>query len=145
VSDLAVSWVAVAPSAWRRRLRCGAIAAVGAVTVATVAVRLTGSGTLAAVVAAGFALLLVGVFARIDSFARDDRAWSLTADGRIVVRGDDATCRDAAIVYVSPFLIVLRAGWRSLEIWRDATPIPAFRRLSVAARWHVPRDSGAAG
>jgi hypothetical protein len=47
--------------------------------------------------------------------------------------------RDAAVIFASPAFVVLGAGRRSLEIWRDATPIPAFRRLSVAARWRVQR------
>jgi hypothetical protein len=46
---------------------------------------------------------------------------------------------DAAAVFVSPRFIVLRAGGGTLEIWRDATPIEAFRRLSVAVRWQARR------
>jgi len=53
---------------------------------------------------------------------------------------DGRVSNGVAADFVSSFLIVLRDGRRTLEVWRDATPPAAFRRLSVALRWRVVRN-----
>jgi hypothetical protein len=59
------------------------------------------------------------------------------ADGTIQWRSDPDRGAPIALepVYVGAHWVVLRAGRLRLAIWRDALPLAAFRRLSVAARW----------
>lgn len=142
MSDLAVRWVAVAPSAWQRRLRCFAFALSAGVLASLPVVHLFDSP--AGALAAG-AVALLGVAAVMGLRAPQPArfAWSVASNGDIAVRYDDRVFRDAVVVFVSPAFIVLRVGRRSLEIWRDATPIEAFRRLSVALRWRARRGAGA--
>jgi hypothetical protein len=68
----------------------------------------------------------------------DNRHWSIDRDGRALVRQADVVV-EATVLFSSSFLIVLRHGKQTLEVWRDATPPTAFRRLAVAARWRIAR------
>jgi hypothetical protein len=61
----------------------------------------------------------------------------------VFVRWDHSqAATDASADFVCSFLIVLRHETRKLAIWRDATPVRAFRRLSIAVRWRVQRLPG---
>jgi len=71
--------------------------------------------------------------------------WRISGSGRVLVRWNGAEpAVDASPTFISSFLIVLRQGRRTLEIWRDAAPPQAFRRLNVAVRWraHNPALAG---
>jgi hypothetical protein len=140
VSNLAVSWVAVAPSAWRRRLRCVALALAPSSLIASTLVLASGSDLFAG--CAGAVAALAGAAL---AWAWSDRpgtsVWSIGSDGCIAIRRQDEICRGAAVVFASPMFVVLRADRRTLEIWRDVTPVPAFRRLSVAVRWCTARTT----
>ena len=71
-----------------------------------------------------------------------ERSWSVGPDGRVWVWWDaSAIPREASAVFISPYLVVLGQGRRKLQIWRDAAPATAFRRLSAAARWRVRQGS----
>ena len=71
-----------------------------------------------------------------------ERSWSVGPDGRVWVWWDAAaTPREANAAFVSTYLIVLGQDRRRLQIWRDAAPETAFRRLSAAVRWGARPDS----
>jgi len=142
VSDISVSWLAVSRSSWRQRLQVVALALTAAVATAVVLVLWLGSEPVATIGGAGAACLATLTARRA---VRPQRAgdWCIRADGGISIRwdGDDQVVNGVAADYVSSFLIVLRDGRRTLEVWRDATPSAAFRRLSVALRWRVARNA----
>jgi hypothetical protein len=68
-------------------------------------------------------------------------------DGCVSVRWDRSAdvSTQVGAVFVSSFLIVLREGRRSLEVWCDAAPAEEFRRLAVALRWRTTRDKSVVG
>jgi len=140
VSDIATNWIAVSRSAWRQRLRLGALALTAGVAAAVLLVHLSGSRAFAALGGA-CAICAAALLGRARGAPECERSWRIGRDGRVSVRWDrsGADRSEASAVFVSSFLIVLRHDRRSLEIWRDATPATAFRRLAVAARWRVER------
>ena len=141
MSELAVRWVAVAPSVRQRRLRNLAIAITAGVLAALLVVHV--SGAIAGALWAGltFSLGAAAALVRRPPRPADERQWSIAADGRVAVRLGDQMWPDVPPVFVSSAFIVLRTGRRTLEIWCEATPIEAFRRLSVAVRWPARRPT----
>ena len=104
-----------------------------------------GSPTAAALVAG--AATCAAVVAGRGLAERQPRAdWCVRADGSVWVQWESGGGHSDRVtaVFVSSGLIVLRDGARTLEVWRDATPAPAFRRLSVAIRWYVGREKSVA-
>jgi len=142
VSDISISWLAVSRSAWRQRLRVAALALAVGVVAALILVLLLDSEPLA--LAGGGCALLAALSLRSRGvLAGHD--WRISAFGRVLIRWNGAEpAVDATPTFISSFLIVLRQGRRTLEIWRDAAPPQAFRRLSVAVRWcaHNPGLAG---
>jgi len=140
VSDLSVSWLGVSRSAWRQRLEVGALALTAGVATALTLVVWLSSEPIATIGGAG-AMLLATLTGR--RLLRPQRGghWSVRADGVVAIWWDEGrqVSNGVAVAFVSSFLIVLRDGRRTLEVWRDATPPVAFRRLSVALRWRVAR------
>jgi len=126
------------------RLRLAALVLSSGVGAALIVALWLGSETTAALagVAAMGAAALAG---RKVAVRQPTASWCVRGDGRVSVRwGRRAACSDGvSAVFVSSGLIVLRDGMRTLEVWRDATPSKAFRRLSVAIRWHVGRPEPA--
>jgi len=142
VSDLSVSWIAVSRSAWRQRLKVAALAVSVGVVAALILVLLLDSQPLA-LAGGGCALLAALSLRPRDPLAGHD--WRISGSGRVLIRWNGAEpAVDATPAFISSFLIVLRQGRRTLEIWRDAAPPQAFRRLSVAVRWcaHYPALAG---
>jgi hypothetical protein len=140
VSDISVSWLAVSRSAWRQRLLQGALGLTAGVAAALPLVLWLGSEAVAAI-GGGGATCVGALVGRNLISAKSAGSWCLRHDGSVSIRWARATeaVDGASAVLVSSFLIVLRHGARTLEVWRDATPSTAFRRLSVAVRWHVAR------
>jgi len=142
VSDLSVSWIAVSRSAWRQRLEVAARALTVGVVAALVLVLLFDSELLA--LTGGGCALLAALWRR-SRVRLASHEWRISGSGRVLLRWNGAEpAVDASPTFVSSFLIVLRQGRRTLEIWRDAAPPQAFRRLSVAVRWcaHNPALAG---
>jgi hypothetical protein len=141
VSDISVNWIAVARSAWRRRLQWAALTLTAGVATTCLLVLVLASPEMAltgGLLAMSFgALAMHWIPERITA-----HAWCINPDGGVSIRwaaGAEPTGEvDAA--FVSSFLVVLRQGRRTLQVWRDATPAPAFRRLAVAVRWRVVRE-----
>jgi len=73
-------------------------------------------------------------------------ALHVDGDGAIWGRtdGDAAPGLRLLPAFVGSGLITLRSGRRQFVVWRDALPVPEFRRLCVHARWHVERADPAA-
>jgi len=140
VSDISTHWIAASRSAWRQRLRLAALALTAGVVAAVLLVLLSGSEAFAAMGGA-CAMCVAALLGRASRAPKNDRSWRVRPDGRVSVRWDSSgtDSSEASAVFVSSFLIVLRRDRRSLEVWRDATPATAFRRLAVAARWRVER------
>jgi hypothetical protein len=147
VSDLAVSWVALAPSAWQRWLRRGALALSSAVIILLLVVHGADAPRVVAAAAAGLLFLAAVAWfvsrAKRGAGQRDAAEWRIDGDGHVSIRAAGQDGRAASVIFASPIVVVLRAGRRNVEIWRDAAPAVAFRRLSVAARWSLPRTGGA--
>jgi len=140
VSDISVSWLAVSRSAWRQRLKVAALTLTAGVATALALVLCLGSEAVATIGGAGAACLAM-LTARRAAPRQPAAQWCVRADGGISIRwGDGQLSHGVVASYVSSFLIVLRDGRRTLEVWRDATPPAAFRRLSVALRWRVVRN-----
>jgi hypothetical protein len=138
VSEISVSWIVVCRSAWRQRLHAAALGLSAGVVVAMLLVLATENGIVAA--AGGALALLVGTAAGLRHRPPSGARWSVGPDGRVLVQWDGAAAAvEAAPAFVSTFLIVLAQRTRRLEVWRDAAPACAFRRLSAAVRWRAPR------
>jgi hypothetical protein len=118
-------------------LYCTALCVSAGSLVAPAIAHLAGSELLAAGASAGV-MLAVARLAWGAVPPAEVREWCVGADGAIAVRCNGEIWRDVPVVFTSTMLIVLQHGNRKLGIWRDATPFPAFRRLSVAARWRTP-------
>jgi hypothetical protein len=143
VSDISVSWVAVSRSTLRRRLRVWAHALTGAIAAALLLVLSLDSEFSAAAGAAVAVLAVAWLSARLEP-APPAGCWRVAHDGTVSVRWDgEEDGGVATAAFVSSFLIVLRRRRRLLEVWRDATPAPVFRRLSAAVRWRIQRESSA--
>jgi hypothetical protein len=139
VSDISVSWLGVSRSALRQRLEVGALALTAGVATAITLVVWLGSEPIATIGGAG-AMFLAALTARWLVRPQRGGHWSVRANGAVAIWWDDRQVSNrVAAAFASSFLIVLRDGRRTLEVWRDATPPVAFRRLSVALRWRVAR------
>ncbi|MCX8003661.1 MAG: hypothetical protein N2688_01695 [Burkholderiaceae bacterium] len=135
MSEIAVAWIVPQASALLRRLRIAALALTAAV-IAVLAARWASVAPLAAAVASGLVAALLWLAGRPP--AEPALRFCVDGDGQCWVDlTGGAVAAHAA--FVSPLLIVLQAGGRSLPVWRDAVPQTVFRRLSAAARWALRR------
>jgi len=120
------------------RLRWVAVMLTSAVAAALPVVLWSGSGA-AAAVAGVAAMCIAALKSRKFAAAQSGGSWCVRPDGTVCARwgvgGDVSDGVTAA--FISSFLVVLRDGRRTLEVWRDATTPTAFRRLSVSIRWNV--------
>lgn len=143
MSDISVSWIVISRSPLRERLQAGALGLTAGVIAALVLAlwfRSEAAAVAGGLAAACTAVLMGRSFAR----ARDPGTWCVRPDGSVSIRwGAGGASDDVKAAFVSSFLIVLRHGTRTLEVWRDATPAAAFRRLSVAIHWRVARKISA--
>jgi hypothetical protein len=123
------------------RLRWVALMLTSGVGAALPIVLSLGSETAAAV--AGLAAMSMAVLrGRKFVAAQAGGGWCVRPDGTVSVRWDAGgeVSDGVTAAFVASFLILLRDGRRTLEVWRDATPTTAFRRLAVSIRWNVARE-----
>ena len=144
-------WIAIEPSALRRRWQFAACA----LTLAIAAVLLGKASTSSAatLLLTGTALILAAAWIGWRAVAppreSESIALRIDADGVIWLRatghGDEAQCAIQGR-FVSAQLLVLSAPGRNVGIWRDAVAADAFRRIAVACRWpgHPPAMDGQA-
>jgi len=109
---------------------------------AALPVVLWSGSAIAAAVAGVAAMCIAALTGRRFVAAHASGSWCVRPDGTVSVRWDGGgkVSDGATAAFVSSFLIVLRDGRRKLEVWRDATPATAFRRLAVSIRWNVARE-----
>jgi hypothetical protein len=141
VSDISVNWIAVTRSARRQHLRWAALALTAGVACACALVLVLDSHEMA-LIGGLLAMSLAALVLHVIPESVMTHCWCVNHDGRVSIRWavGAETSDEVNPAFVSSFLVVLRQGRRTLQVWRDATPAPAFRRLAVAVRWRVARD-----